>query len=154
MTESNEASQAGRLEGIWIKRARRGLMDPLTEADLVAGSGIDGNLETRGRRQVTILSRERWDDFMRQLGGDVDPSARRANFLVTGVDLADTRDRVLRIGPVRVRILGETRPCERMDEALPGLRELMRDRWGGGAYGEVLDSGAVKIGDGVGWVTD
>lgn len=154
MTELDMAGTPGRVEKIWIKRARRGPMDPLTEAQLVAGAGIAGNVETKGRRQVTILSRERWEAFMEKLGGDVDPARRRANFLVAGIELAETRDQVLQIGPVRVRILGETRPCERMDEALPGLRELMRADWGGGAYGEVLDSGAVKIGDRVGWVTD
>lgn len=129
-------------------------MDPRGEARLVAGSGIEGNVEAQGRRQVTILSRERWDGFMERLQATVDPRVRRANFLVSGIDLAESRDRVLAIGDVRVRILGETRPCERMDEALPGLRDLMRVDWGGGAYGEVLDSGAVKIGDEVGWVTD
>lgn len=141
----------GRLEGIWIKRARRGPMDPLAGAQMSAGSGIEGNIETGGRRQVTILSRERWDGFMEKLGAKLDPGTRRANLLVTGVDLAETRNWILRIGEVRVRILGETRPCERMEEALPGLRDLMRADWGGGAFGEVLDSGPVQIGDEVGW---
>jgi hypothetical protein len=32
--------------------------------------------------------------------------------LVSGVDLVDTRGRILRIGSVRIRIAGETRPSE------------------------------------------
>jgi hypothetical protein len=38
-----------------------------------------------------------------------------------------------------------------MDEALPGLREALRDHWGGGAYGEILDDGQIEVGDPVCW---
>ena len=33
----------GKLEAIWIKRVRRGKMDPVNSADLIAGKGIAGN---------------------------------------------------------------------------------------------------------------
>ena len=51
----------------------------------------------------------------------------------------------------RVRINGETRPCERMEDAHPGLQEMMRDRWGGGAFAEVIDGGEIRVGDSVRW---
>ncbi len=142
---------SGRVEALWTKRAHRGVMDPRTEVTCVAGRGIDGNTCRSSTRQVTIISQEQWTAMMRELGGALDPAARRANIMVSGIDLADSRGRVLRLGGVRVRIRGETRPCERMDEALAGLRGAMDPEWRGGAFGEVLDDGVLSVGDAVDW---
>jgi len=145
------SAASGRVEALWTKRARRGVMDPQVQVRCVAGRGIEGNTCRSSTRQVTIIAREQWDAMMRALGGALDPAARRANIMVSGIDLAKSRGRVLRLGGVRVRIRGETRPCERMDEALPGLRTAMDPEWRGGAFGEVLDDGPVAIGDAVAW---
>jgi MOSC domain-containing protein YiiM len=67
--------------------------------------------------------------------------------LVSGCDLADSTHRVLRLGDVRIEIRGETRPCERMDQAQQGLRRAMAAPWNGGAYGVILDDGAIRVGD-------
>jgi MOSC domain-containing protein YiiM len=77
---------------------------------------------------------------------------RRANLLVDGVDLDDSRGRVLAIGGARVRIFGETRPCHQMDEACPGLQAALSPPWGGGAFAEVIESGVIAVGDAVTWI--
>jgi MOSC domain-containing protein YiiM len=137
----------GRLEAIWIKRAKGGPMDPATEADLAAGRGIVGNANQGGQRQVTLIEGEVWDTMMAELGTDLDPAARRANLLVRGISLRDARGSVLRVGGCRIRIVGESRPCEQMDQAQAGLRRLMAHPWRGGGYGEVLDDGTIRVGD-------
>lgn len=141
-----------KLERIWIKRRRRAPTEPVLLATLVAGRGIEGNADQGGRRQVTIIAAERWGELMAELEASTDPSARRANLLVSGIDLADTRGRLLQVGTCRLRVRGETAPCERMDEALPGLREAMRARWGGGVFAEVTAGGEIRVGDPVAWI--
>jgi MOSC domain-containing protein YiiM len=38
-----------------------------------------------------------------------------------------------------------------MEDAHPGLQNAMRERWGGGAFAEVLDGGRIAVGDAVEW---
>ena len=140
---------SGRLEAIWLKRAHRGKMDEVIEATAVSGQGLVGSVGRSRRRQVTIIEQERWQSYQRTLGLDLPASGRRANLMVSGVSLAHTRGRILRVGPVRLAIGGETTPCERMDEVAQGLRDLMRPEWGGGVFAQVLDDGLLTVGDAV-----
>jgi MOSC domain-containing protein YiiM len=144
----------GKLERIWIKRAHYGPMDAVDRATLVPRQGIQGNADQGGRRQVTLIDSARWHELMDELGGFEDPGARRANLMLSGVDLVETRGRMLRIGSVRIRVGGETRPCERMEAVRPGLQEAMRSRWGGGAFAEVIDGGEIAVGDPVDWIEE
>jgi len=141
----------GKLEHIWIKRAHDGPMEAKKKADLVSGQGLATNADQGGRRQVTLLDKARWAGVEEDLGIEVDPSARRANLMVSGVSLEETQDRILVIGETRLRINGETKPCQLMDQAYPGLREALVPHWGGGAYAEVLEGGLIRIGDPVSW---
>jgi MOSC domain-containing protein YiiM len=131
---------------IWVKRFRRGPMDPVLRATMVAGRGIAGDANQGSTRQVTVLSDRDWIELTAG-PGTPDPIVRRANLLVSDVDLLNSRSKILQVGSVRIRLLGETRPCERMEEAKTGLRAAMSVPYGGGAFGEVLDDGEIAVGD-------
>lgn len=126
-------------------------MDPVREADLVAGQGMQASVDRSRRRQVTIIASEAWARATAAIGRDPGPAARRANILVSGIDFAGTRGRVLAVGPCRIEIGGELTPCERMDEAAPGLRRALEPEWRGGVFGTVLKGGTVRVGDTVNW---
>jgi MOSC domain-containing protein YiiM len=147
----HERPGPGRVERVWVKRAHRGAMDARDAIELVAGRGVEGSADRGGRRQVTLLEREVWEALMRELGSDAGPETRRANVLVSGIDLRASRGRVLRLGAARVRVAGEVKPCERMEEAMPGLRAAMYPDWRGGAFAQILDGGPVRVGDVVVW---
>jgi MOSC domain-containing protein YiiM len=144
-------SRGGILETIWVKRAQRGPMDPVARATLVAGRGIEGNADQGGKRQVTIIAAEVFDALRTALDPAVEPVMRRANLLVRGVSLVESRGRVMRVGATRIRVYGETRPCHLMDQALPGLRAALQPDWNGGVFGEILDGGGIRVGDLVSW---
>ena len=122
-------------------------MDRVGEAELIPGRGLRGSADQGGKRQITIIAEESWEEAEEELGMFVDPSARRANVMIRGIDLIDSRGKLLRLGDCTIRIYGETRPCHLMDEAQEGLRNALKPRWRGGVFGEIIDGGTIRVGD-------
>ena len=142
----------GELLNIWIKRESGEPMHPVESARLEAGRGLVGNADQGGRRQVTLIDVDKWAETMRELGDPgVDPVARRANLLVRGLDFEQSNDRVIRLGECRLKVRGETRPCQQMDRAWQGLRAALKPGWRAGAFAEVLDGGEITIGQAMAW---
>lgn len=135
------------LKKIWIKRSKLGPMDPTQSAELIENKGIKNNADQNGKRQVTIIEKQSWETMLKELGATVDPIARRANLLLEGISLKNSDGKILNIGSCKIKVFGETRPCERMDQAYPGLRNAMQANWNGGVYGVILQGGHIKIND-------
>ena len=129
-------------------------MDAQSTAQVRARAGLVDNVDQRGFRQITIISQEQWQTVTAAMGVEAEPSVRRANLLVSGINLEKSRGKVLIIGTCRLKVNGETRPCERMDEALPGLRAALDSHWAGGVYAEVLNDAVIATGDNVSWEED
>ena len=144
-------TKQGKLLKIWIKSRHRGPMDECGNAQLKAGQGLVGSADLGGKRQVTLLEIEQWNETIKELGISLDPAQRRANLLVTGIQLRHSTDRILRVGPCRLKIGGETTPCQHIEVSAPGLRQSMQHDWRGGVYAEVLDDGDIATGDLVTW---
>ncbi len=141
----------GRLEAIWLKRARGGPMDPVDEALAVEGQGLEGGADFGSARHVTLIEREVFERLKAEWDDSVEPVMRRANLMVSGVRLENTSDRTLVVGDLRIHIRGETRPCGVMDEACSGLMGALDPHWGGGAHGSVVNDATIAVGDEVRW---
>jgi MOSC domain-containing protein YiiM len=141
----------GVLEAIWLKRARGGPMDPVDEAVVVEGRGLEGGADFDRGRQVTLIEREVFERLKAEVDDSMEPVMRRANLLVSGIRLEDTRNRTLAVGDLRIHIRGETRACGRMEEACEGLMDALDPHWGGGAHGSVVNDAIISVGDDVRW---
>ena len=116
-------------------------------ARAVADVGLDGDHAHGGKRQVTLLSLESWRAACAELGRELDPSTRRANLVVSGIDLEAAIGGVITIGEVVVDVLGETRPCELMDDGgRTGLQKALRLQRRGGVYGRIRSGGQLEVG--------
>lgn len=143
---------SGEIVSIWIKRAHGGPMDPVGDVQLVAGRGLAGSADQGGRRQISIIDETAWGDALRELGVDVDPSARRANVLVRGIDLQSSRGKTLRLGTCVIKVHAHNPPCNLMDETQRGLRMALAPHWRAGVVGEIVTGGSIRVGDSVEWV--
>ena len=126
-------------------------MDPVDEAVAVEGRGLEDGADFDRDRQVTLIEREVFDRIKAEVDDSVEPVMRRANLLVSGIRLEDTRDRTLVVGDLRIHIRGETRACGRIEEACEGLMDALDPHWGGGAHGSVVNDAIISVGDDVRW---
>ena len=117
----------GRLLGIAVRGASRAPMETRDTVHISQDTGLEGDYRGKyGPRQITVLSREAWQAACQAVQTELPWTTRRANLLVSGVELERTTRQVLHIGPVRLAITGETDPCERMDMQHMGLRQGSR----------------------------
>jgi MOSC domain-containing protein YiiM len=100
-----------------------------------------------GKRQVTVVAHEAFNEACNDIGIKTDWKLRRANLLVEGINLQNTIGRQLKIGKVMLEITGETKPCHRMDEQVEGLKNAMQTQWRGGVCCRVTSEGEIAAGD-------
>jgi MOSC domain-containing protein YiiM len=137
-----------RLLGIAKRAKKRAEMELLDVVEITLEKGVaDDSRGKPGQRQVTVLTQEGWQAACAEAGVELPWTERRANLLIEGLDLHESAGQILKIGAVKLRISGETDPCERMEEAQPGLFSAMAKAWRGGVCCRVLQPGAISVGD-------
>jgi len=136
----------GRVEAIWKKRSHRGVMDPVEQVNAVADRGLEGDANFGATRQVTVIEKEIFDKIKDTLP-ECEPGMRRANIMVSGIQLQNMKDHVLIVGEAHILLRGETRPCELMDEQCQGLLDALDPHWNGGVHGAVIKGGSIRVGD-------
>ena len=138
----------GRLLGIAVRRASRAPMETQDKVDISQQNGLQGDYRGKyGPRQITVLSQEAWQAACQDVQTDLPWTTRRANLLISGIELERTTRQILQIGAVRLAITGETDPCERMDMQHQGLRKTLTPAWRGGVTCFVMAEGEIRVGD-------
>ncbi|MHC4936269.1 MAG: MOSC domain-containing protein [Planctomycetota bacterium] len=142
----NESSP--RIVALSVRPRRRGEPRLLDTLHLTPSSGVDGDHGSSSRRQVTILAEEAWEATVQAVGQELPWTTRRANVLVRGLDLSTllVGGRLV-LGACSVEILGETFPCDQMEEACAGLHAALLPETRGGVYGRILEEGHISVGD-------
>ena len=141
--------ETGQIKHIFIRPRRRAPMQPRSQVIIEAGRGIVEEKRRSKRRGITLIALEAWQAALDELGADLPIQSRRANFAVSGLELAPLIGQTIQLGDAIVKVRGETDPCHRMDEICPGLMQALLPDCRGGVFGEVLRSGEVKIGDAI-----
>lgn len=145
----------GLIAGIAIKKVSGAPIIVLTEAVVDEESGIIGDCKGSrslklGKRQVTVLFGKKWRAAcVEACALYIDWRVRRANLFVEGIEAGEEDiGKLLYVGnEVILEITGETRPCNRMNEAHPRLKEALLPDWRGGVTCRVVRGGEIKLDD-------
>ncbi len=129
---------------------RPGKMEAMAQTEslnLTETNGVDEDYGSSRKRQVTLLSWPSWHAMETEFGREVPWTTRRANVLIDGLEFADVRGFDVKIGETILEILGETVPCQAMDDQVLGLQEQLKPNRRGGVYGRVKRAGQIRVGD-------
>jgi MOSC domain-containing protein YiiM len=138
----------GQLLGIATRPVRHAPMENAVAARITVERGVNGDARGQpGRRQVSVITRDAWGAACADLGvAHLSWTTRRANLLVEGINLRGKIGYDLRVGDAVLTISDETRPCEVMERAYPGLKAALIPEWRGGVVCRVTQSGEVAVG--------
>lgn len=136
----------GRIAGLAVKPAHYAPMQEVAEVS-VGAEGIQGSAWATSVRRITLLFQEQWDEVQRELDAAIPWPTRRANVLISGLRPQQLMKQRVRLGEVELLIHGETKPCERMDQAHDGLKDALKPDLRGGVYGSVVRPGRIRMGD-------
>ncbi len=146
----------GQLEHIHITSKASGAMQPLAEARLVAGKGIEGDryflatgtysMKPGPDRQVTLIERETLAALARDHGIELTPEQHRRNLTVSGVPLSHLVGRRFRVGAVLLETVRLNKPCKYL-EKMTGKAVYLPLLNRSGLNCRVIEGGTIRPGD-------
>ena len=135
----------GSITNLHIARVKGTPSDPVQEANAISGLGLEGDRSAYegNTRQVLLVDKAILDE------ADLNPGQVKENITVTGLDLSGVKaGQVLSIGDsVTMEVVGDCEACGKMDAIRMGLKDSLDGKRG--TLAEVLNGGAIKIGDSV-----
>ena len=138
-----------KLIGIAYKTEKRGTMITTEGANVTQKTGVENDIFGRpGKRQVTVMSIQQWQQACNEVDKNLPWFTRRANLLVDGISFsAQDQGKQIVIGELILEITGETDPCKKMEMAYPGLEKALLPDWRGGVTCRVLNDASIAIND-------
>ena len=142
-----------RLIGIALRSSKMAPLVEVEEAKITFEDGLVGDSRSKSskeKRRITILSQEQWEDACREVGAQLPWYTRRANLCVTGIRFGSHHiGQVMylymgNVAEVVLEVTGETTPCQRMDEAFPGLQQALARDGRGGITCKLLRHGSIR----------
>lgn len=147
MGHDSTSTAVGAIKAIALRPQKSDQMVEVDHCRVASNTGLDAEHRPPGKRSITLLCDAAWSETCAELGVTLPWTLRRANFLVSGLDLASLVGHAILIGTVRVWIHGETKPCALMDQQHLGLRAALKTNFRGGVFGQVLNEGTIRISD-------
>ena len=139
------------LVGIAYRLKSKGEMYTCKQVQVTPEHGVENDYRGHPHnRQVTVLSVDDWQRACDELRLDLHWTTRRANLFVKGISFSPSSvGDIIEIGDLRLEVTRETDPCQRMEEAQPGLLKALTPDWRGGACCRVISGGDIALGDSV-----
>ena len=141
----------GQLAGIARRESVMGPMIELEAAPVTRECGVAFDPRgLPGPRQVSILLERDWREVGFELRAQLPWTARRANLLISGLELPiySREPYWLEIGDDLVlAVNGEMAPCWRMELEHEGLSSALALDWRCGRLSSVVRSGYIQLGD-------
>ena len=157
---TQQFSQAGKLDAIYLRPARGVNCIAAQQADAIAQKGLVGDRTSSApsrnplgsNRQVTLIQAEHISVISSLIGKPVDANMLRRNLVVSGINLLAAKtlfkDQVMQlsIGDVILQVTGPCEPCSKMETTLGhGGYNAMRGH--GGITAKIIKGGELKVGD-------
>lgn len=142
-------AREGRIEWIGLRPARLAPVDEVRAAELHEDGLAGDHHGSGGKRAVTLIQAEHLPLIAGFAGlASLAPARLRRNIVVSGINLAALRHRIVALGGARIEISGPCAPCSRMETEL-GFGGYNAMRGHGGWYARVVSAGGIAIGDAV-----
>lgn len=160
MSQESKATEkgTGTVEAIYVTSSAGNAMQPLQEAEAIAGQGIAGDRYLSGTgyysnrplpdgsRQITLIETEELERLQRESGIRLDPAESRRNILTRFISVNDLIGERFRVGDILCEGIRICEPCTYL-EKLTGKRVMRPLVHRGGLRARIVSGGTIRIGD-------